>query len=70
MYRDDKIRAKQAELDWSNEVLAEEAHLNVNTITAIRRGQNVKIHTLEKVVTALGLTLAEVFEPKPAQVAA
>jgi transcriptional regulator with XRE-family HTH domain len=65
MYRNDKIRGRQAELGWSNEDLAVKADVNVNTISAIRNGKTVRTDTLQKVTAALDLTMAEVFEPKP-----
>lgn len=65
MYRNDKIRGKQAELGLSNEDLAEKAHVNANTVSAIRNGKTVRTDSLEKVVSALGMTMAEIFEPKP-----
>lgn len=66
MYRDDKIRGRQAEKSWSNERLAKEANVNPNTITVVRRGGNVKTDTLKKVADALELSMAEIFEPRPA----
>jgi transcriptional regulator with XRE-family HTH domain len=65
MYRDDKIRGKQAELGLSVDEVAERAGVNVNTVSAVRNGKSVKAETLEKVASALGLTMAEVFEPRP-----
>lgn len=66
MYRDDKIRGRQAELGLSVHEVAARAGVNVNTLTAIRKGKKVKVDTLEKVVIlGLGMTMAEVFEPKP-----
>lgn len=70
MYRADKIRGKQAEKDWSNEVFAEKAGVNVNTVTALRRGEVVSLPTLRKAADALGLTMQELFEPETAPAAA
>jgi transcriptional regulator with XRE-family HTH domain len=64
MYRADKIRSRQAELGWSNEVFAEKARVNVNTVTALRKGQMVSIPTLNKAADALGLSMKELFTPK------
>lgn len=65
MYRDDLIRAAQAVQNLTNEALAEKSGLNVNTISAIRRGkQHVEVPTLQKVADALGLTMQQLFEPK------
>lgn len=64
MYRNDKIRGKQAELGWSNEELADRADVNPNTVSAIRNGKVVRTDSLEKVINALGLVPAEVFMPK------
>lgn len=70
MYRADKIRGRQAELGLSVDEVAERAGVNVNTVSAIRKGKNVTTETLQKVVDALGMTMAEVFEPKPEVVGA
>lgn len=64
MYRNDKIKGKQAERGWSNDELAERASVNVNTVSAIRNGKTVRTDSLDKVIRALGLTAAEVFEPR------
>jgi transcriptional regulator with XRE-family HTH domain len=64
MYRSDKIKGKQAELGLSVEQLARRAEVNPNTVSAIRNGRSVTTGSLEKVINALGLKPAEVFEPK------
>lgn len=64
MYRNDKIKGKQAELGLSVEELAERAGVNPNTVSAIRNGKSVRTDSLGKVIAALGLTPAEVFTPK------
>jgi transcriptional regulator with XRE-family HTH domain len=64
MYRNDKIKEKQAEKGWSNEVLAERAGVNVNTISAVRNGKPVRSTTLETVAATLGLPMVEVYEQK------
>jgi transcriptional regulator with XRE-family HTH domain len=48
----------------SVEQLAERAGVNNNTVSAIRNGKSVRTDTLEKVVSALGMTMLEVHEPK------
>lgn len=68
MYRNDKIKGKQAQLGWSNDELARRAGVNINTVSAIRNGKPVRSTSLEKVVAALGLPMPEVYEP--AEVAA
>jgi transcriptional regulator with XRE-family HTH domain len=65
MYRDDLIRATQGAKNLTNEALADLSGLNVNTISAIRRGkEHVEVPTLKKVADALGLTMQQLFEPK------
>jgi transcriptional regulator with XRE-family HTH domain len=64
MYRNDKIRGKQAELGLSVEDLAERAGVNPNTVSAIRNGKDVRESSLRKVVTALGLSMADVYEQR------
>lgn len=61
MYRNDKIKGKQAELGWSVEQLAKRAEVNPNTVSAIRNGRSVTTDSLGKVINALGLKPAEVF---------
>lgn len=63
MYRSDKIKGKQAELGWSVEELAEKAQVNANTVSAIRNGKSVTTDSLEKVLSALGLTFADIANP-------
>jgi DNA-binding XRE family transcriptional regulator len=70
MYRNDKIKGKQAELGLSNEELAERADVNANTVSAIRMGKTVRTDSLEKVIVALGLSAVEVFEPREETVSA
>jgi transcriptional regulator with XRE-family HTH domain len=64
VYRNDKIRGKQAELGMSVEELADKAGVNPNTVSAIRGGKTVRTDSLEKVVKALGMTMLDVHEPK------
>ena len=64
-YRADKIRGRQAELDWSNEKFAAAAQLTEPTIVALRKGRPVSRRSLEKAVTALKLTMADIYEPAP-----
>jgi transcriptional regulator with XRE-family HTH domain len=65
LYRNDKIKGKQAELGWSVEELADRAGVNPNTVSAIRSGKPVRTPSLEAVAAALGLQMAEVYAPKP-----
>ena len=64
MYRNDRIRGKQAELGWSNEDIAVKAGVSLPTVSSIRNGKVVRTDSLEKVVNALGMTMLEVHEPK------
>jgi transcriptional regulator with XRE-family HTH domain len=71
MYRNDKIKGKQAEMGLSVEELAEKAGVDRNTVSAIRNGKPVRTPSLEKVVTALDMEMADVYpkqETAPAQV--
>lgn len=65
LYRADKIRAAQAVRQWTNQQLAEAAGVSVPTVSNVRRGVPVKIQFLNKVITALGLSLHDVTEPMP-----
>lgn len=64
-YRDDKFRGRQAELDLTVDAVAARATVTNKTVIAIRKGRAVSARSLEKVAAALGLTMAEVYEPKP-----
>ena len=65
-YRADLIRGEMAAKEITVEKLAEKAGVAPNTVSAIRNGNpKVGLPSLYAVVTALGLTLREVFEPKP-----
>lgn len=64
MYRNDKIKDKQAENGWTNEELAKRAGVNVNTVSAVRTGKSVTSTTLETIAETLGLTMVEVYEQK------
>ncbi len=66
MYRNDLIRAEMGRQNLSRAALAEKARLNVRTVSAICRGkEHVEVPTLEKVAESLGLTMQQLFEPKP-----
>jgi transcriptional regulator with XRE-family HTH domain len=62
MYRNEKIRGRQAELGWSNEVFADKAGLHENTISALRNGKPVTNRSLEKAAVALGLSMAGLYD--------
>jgi transcriptional regulator with XRE-family HTH domain len=62
-YRKEKIWGRQAELGWTVARLAEKARVSVPTVIAIRAGKSVTTTKLEQVVQALGLTMAEIYEP-------
>ena len=71
-HRDDLIRGKQAELDLSNEELARRACVSEPTVVKARKGRHVSSTSLKKIGVPLGLSLAELYEPRrepePAQV--
>jgi predicted transcriptional regulator len=64
MYRNDKIKGRQAELGLSNEDIAGKAGVSLPTVSSIRSGKVVRTDSLEKVVRALGMTMLDVHEPK------
>jgi|SRR6266567_731354 len=65
-YRADRVRAEMAAQELSLEEVANRANLNVKSVMAVRKGaSNIGLLTLKAVLDALGLTLREVFEPKP-----
>lgn len=65
MYPHEKIKGAQAEKGMTNEQIAEAAGVNINTVTAVRKGKNVKLDTLGKVANAVGFDLEVRFIPKP-----
>ncbi len=65
MYRADLIRAKLGELNLTRVAFAELSGLNINTVTALCRGDVVSIPTLKKAADALSLTMEELFASKP-----
>lgn len=58
-----KIKIKRLEEGKTQVQLREEAHVGINVITAIERGQidNLTVKTLKKLATALNTTVAELF---------
>lgn len=60
LYRAEKIVGKQAELDLTNEKLAEAADVGVGTVSAARQGRSVHTENLIKILNVLGLTLSDI----------
>lgn len=59
-----RLRALRHERGLSQEELAEQADLHRNYVGSIERGErDVGISSLHRLVTALGLSLREFFEP-------
>ncbi len=64
-YRTDLINAAMGARRLTNKAVAKKAGVGVMTVSKIRNGKRtVGYMTLEKVVKAIGLTVAEVSEPK------
>jgi transcriptional regulator with XRE-family HTH domain len=65
-YRTDLINGAVGAQRLTNEDIAQLAKLNPKSVAAVRNGApNIGLPTLKAVLDALGLTLREVFEPKP-----
>lgn len=65
MYRDDLIRSEQAARRLTLEQLAEKSGVHQHTVRAICNGkETVQVATLNKVATALNISLHRLFEPK------
>ncbi|HWQ32572.1 MAG TPA: helix-turn-helix transcriptional regulator [Blastocatellia bacterium] len=64
-YRDDKLRARAAALKLSQKDIAQMTGIYQANICRIFNGQNPnpKIGTLSAIAEALGLEMAELFEP-------
>lgn len=61
------VRERRSQLKWSQHDLAAEASLRQGLISAIEVGSaNPTFESLEKLATALGLTLSEMFAVPPA----
>ena len=66
-YRTDLINAAMGAHRLTNKVVADRAGVGVMTVSKIRNGNpNVGYMTLKKVVEAIGLTVAEVSQPRAA----
>jgi transcriptional regulator with XRE-family HTH domain len=66
-YRTDLINGAMGTRRLTNKVVAEKAGVGVMTVSKIRNGNpRVGYLTLKKVVEAIGLTIAEVSEPRTA----
>lgn len=66
-YRTDLINAAMGAHRLTNKVVADRAGVGVMTVSKIRNGNpNVGYMTLKKVVEAIGLTIAEVSQPRAA----
>jgi len=67
MYRTDLINAAMGARRMTNPQLAQKADLDPATISKIRNGDpKVKLPSLCAVADALGLSMEELFTPKPA----
>jgi transcriptional regulator with XRE-family HTH domain len=57
-----ELRTQRGE-PWTQEDLAESAHISVSFLSMIERGERVPhVETLESLAAALGVTLSELFE--------
>jgi transcriptional regulator with XRE-family HTH domain len=66
-YRTDLINAAMGAHRLTNKAVADRAGVGVMTVSKIRNGNpNVGYMTLKKVVEAIGLTIAEVSQPRAA----
>lgn len=67
-YRTDLINAAMGAQRMTAEQLAEKTGIGLTTISVIRNGHpNPTYTTLKKVADALGLTMQDLFTPKPEQ---
>ena len=64
----EKIKSKRLELSLRQQEVASRARVSPEYIGKIERGEitNVGIKTLEKILKALGLTLADIFSNRAA----
>jgi transcriptional regulator with XRE-family HTH domain len=63
-YRDDKIRAAKAAKRLTNPELAEKAGVGVGTVVRACNGKSVAGASLEAIAGALGIPMADLYEPK------
>ena len=60
----DRIRAIRNDHGWSQEELADRAHLHRTYIGSVERGeQNLSLINIERLAATLGISLAELFKP-------
>ncbi len=64
-YRYDLINAAMGARRLTNEDVARLSRLNVNSISKIRNGGEVRVGNLKKVADALGLEMSVLFTTKP-----
>lgn len=67
IYRTDLLRLRLAELNWTQEKLAEVSQLNPNTISKIMAGGIVKVDTLNAVANALQIPLSDLFQTEQSE---
>ena len=62
----ERIRVLRKEKSWSQEDLGEKADLHYTYIGAVERGEkNASIDTLDKIATALGIDIGDLFAYSP-----
>jgi transcriptional regulator with XRE-family HTH domain len=60
----ERIRALRNDQGWSQEELADRAHLHRTYIGSVERGeQNLSLINIERLAATLGVSLAELFKP-------
>jgi transcriptional regulator with XRE-family HTH domain len=65
-YRNDLIKGAMAAQDITKDILAEMTGLSLDTLRRIRQGEeNINLSSLVVVANALGLTMQQLYEPKP-----
>jgi transcriptional regulator with XRE-family HTH domain len=66
-YRIDLINGAMGAQRLTNEIVAEKANVTPKVVSAIRNGaRNVMLESLIAVVTAVGLTMEEIFQERAA----
>lgn len=56
------VRALRSQRGWSQEALAEHAHLHRTYVSAIERGErNVSLDNIDKLGRALGVSISDLF---------
>lgn len=65
----DEVRRRRVEAGLSQEALARRSQVSVSSVIRMERGDTPRLHTLNAVAAALGVTSSELLNPPQAAIA-